>query len=258
MTRRPLTGCLFGACMALHRALGSPRLPGMRRASPRGTGLVAVAVVVGALAAGCGRFAFPRPLRAPAPAHLNQRSPSFTVTSAEGVEVSSSDFLGHALVVVAAEQGYVGDVARWLRFVEGRAGKRPEACKLLAIIGDDCRVALRLAPSLPEEVGLYVDLLGVSRMRAFCRSAELRARAGQIRKDEPGRADRMERAAKRIDAGLSRGRSGFRDAFGFVGEGPLVVVVGSDGTLLAMIDGPPDGGRREKLAAALDEAASKK
>ena len=222
-----------------------------------------VGVVAAALVSGCGGLKIPRPVRAPAPARAKERSPSFTVTSLDGAEVSADDFAGRPLVVVAAEPGFIGDVLRWLRIIKGRAGEPGEAYRLLAVVEGGRGEALSLAVLLSEadEPGagsLYVDLLGVPRMRAYCESAHLRQRADEVRKDEPGRAARMEKAADRIEAHLSMGRPGFRDAFGFVGEGPLVVVVAADGTLLCMIDGPPDGGRKVKLAAALDEVFGKR
>jgi hypothetical protein len=247
----------------------------MSEGNPRGSVAASIAASVAAAAmvmAGCGRLVLPKPLVPPEFARVNERSPSFAVVEHWGGEVSSEGCLGRALVVVAAEPDYTGGVVGWLRLVEKRAGRPGEGYGLLAVVEGDAGDAGEFARLLESECAslfapegqspgtaprarIAYDLLGVPRMRAFRRSVELKTRAEQVRRDEPRRADRMVKEAEKIDERLSdpsRGKPGFRDAFGFVGEGPFVVVVGADGTLLATIDGPPDGGRAEKLAPVLE------
>jgi hypothetical protein len=264
--------------MALQRDRPVTRLSSMSERNARRS-VVAASVAAAATAlAGCGGLQLPKPLVPPAPARVKERSPSFTVTVHNGGEVTSEAYLGRALVVVAAEPGYAGDVVGWLRLIEKRAGKPGEGYRLLAVVEGDAGDAREFAAPLRNEcaslfapqgqppgkaprAGIAYDLLGVPRMRAYGLSVEYRTRAEQIRRDEPRRADRMLEEARQIDERLSdrtKGTPGFRDAFGFVGEGPLVVVVGADGTLVAMIDGPPDGGRAEKLVPVLDGLSGRK
>ena len=237
-----------------------------------------VAAAAATILAGCGGLQLPKPLVPPVPARVKERSPSFTVMEHYGGELSSKDYLGCALVVVAAEPGYAADVVGWLRLVERRAGRPGGSYKLLAVVEGDAGNALKFAGPLENECAslfapegqppgkaprarIAYDLFGVRRMRAYRLSVEYKTRAEQIRRDEPRRADRMLKEARKIDERLSdrtKGKPGFRDAFGFVGEGPFVVVVGADGTLVALVDGPPDGGRAEKLAPLLDRLSARK
>jgi len=238
----------------------------------RRSALAASVAAAATIVAGCGGLQLPKPLIPPEPAAVKERSPAFTVTEHNGGELSSKDCLGCALVVVAAEPGYAADVVAWLRLVERRAGKPGDSYKLLAVVEGDAADALKFAGPLEAECAslfapenppsgeaprarIAYDLFGVPRMRAYRLSVEYRTRSEQIRRDEPRRADRMVEEARKIDERLSdrsKGKPGFRDAFGFVGEGPFVVVVGADGTLLALVDGPPDGGRAGKLGPVLD------
>lgn len=264
--------------MALQGGRPVTRLTSMSEGNARRSALAAAVAAAATIVAGCGGLQLPKPLVPPEPARVKERSPSFTVTEHNGGELSSKDYLGCALVVVAAEPGYAGDVVGWLRLVERRAGEPGESYKLLAVVEGDAADALKFAGTLQTEcASLFApegqppdkaprartayDLLGVSRMRKYRLSVEYRTRAEQIRKDEPRRADRMLEEARKIDEWLSdrtKGKPGFRDALGFVGEGPFVVVVGADGTLLVLVDGPPDGGRAEKLAPVLDGLSGRK
>ncbi len=248
------------------------RLPSMSERNARRSVVAASVAAAATILAGCGGLRLPKPLIPPEPAAVKERSPAFTGTEHNGGELSSKDYLGCALVVVAAEPGYAGDVVGWVRLIERRAGEPGESYKLLAVVEGDAGDALKFAglletgrgspfatenhpPGKAPPARIAYDLLGVPRMRAYRLSVEYRTRAEQIRRDEPRRADRMLEEARKIDERLSdrtKGKPGFRDALGFVGEGPFVVVVGADGTLLALVDGPPDGGRAGKLAPVLD------
>ncbi|MHC4200632.1 MAG: hypothetical protein ACYSU0_11625 [Planctomycetota bacterium] len=244
----------------------------MSERNARRSALAASVAAAAAIVAGCGRLELPKPLVPPEFARVKERSPAFTVTEHNGGELSSKDCLGRALVVVAAEPGYAADVVGWLRLIERRAGEPGKRYVLLAVVEGDAADALKFAGVLEAECAslfapedrppgnasrarIAYDLFGVPRMRAYRLSVEYRTRSEQIRRDEPRRADRMLDEAAKIDKRLSdrtKWKPGFRDAFGFVGEGPFVVVVGADGTLLALVDGPPDGGRAEKLAPVFD------
>jgi hypothetical protein len=176
-----------------------------------------------AIAAGCGQIRIPDPLTPPRLAAVGERAPGFTVESPEGLPLASRDLLGRVLVVVGCDPLYARELGPWVRFLRERYGE-PEPLRGLAPGG----------PAEGEEARAGYVFLAV----AECTSARAlphvaRAAGGEIPLscDPPG---------------------SLNDAFGLTGEGPHLVAVGADGTLLALLDGPFSEARASRLAEALD------
>ncbi len=275
-------------------ANASDRPEGTPAPTTRGRGAGWTAALAAALAvSGCGGLKLPSPLAPPDLARVNERSPGFTVTRTDAGgtylgEVSSRDFHGRALVVVAAAPRYFTDGVDWLRLVAsvaGAAGSKGEGrYDLVVVVEGNLVEAADCASLLPEGTLLCADLQGIRWMRAWREAAKWRRSAERVRAEESDRAEKMDRKAEKIEEELRTGGAegelpgtqsgsggaggklpgtqsgsdgagrklpGLREAFGFVGEGPLAALVGPDGTLVALLDGPPDGGRGKAFAAAL-------
>jgi hypothetical protein len=219
----------------------------MRRIVIRPTVAAMLAALV---AAGCGPIRFPKPTPAPELARLKERCPAFTVFSPEWIEAGPSDFAGRPFVVVGVDRRYLRDLEPWLGLLSGRG----EGLARLVVI-EDARpeMSAALAAALPGGIDVRFD--PPSKWdEIYAESFRLRRRADDARLDEPRKADKLERRADRMKAAADAREPGFRRALGLVGEGPHVAVVGADGTLLALVDGPLNDARARTVTQALDAA----
>jgi len=202
------------------------------------------------LAAGCGQLKLPKPTPAPELARLKERCPRFTVLSPEWIEAGPSDYADKPLVVVGVDHRYLRGLAPWVDFLRPRIDG---AARLFVVEGADPRMFPALAGSLPSGIDVHFDPSN-KWDRLYAESFRLRRRADDARLDSPGKADRLEAKADRAKAAADAREPGFRRALGLVGEGPHVAVVGADGTLLALVDGPLSDSRGRRVAEALDAA----
>jgi hypothetical protein len=174
-------------------------------------------------AAACVPFKPPEPATPPAPARVLDRAPPFSVFAPDGTEVASDGLVGRVLVVVAADPGFMAEMLPWIGLVRRRYGEPGGRYELVvAVEGTAPGELSRVDHRLPWEVALHADTP---------------ARGASPRPDEKLPPDR---------------RSRLKQAFGLVGEGPHVIAVGPDGTLLALLDGPAVWERTERLCLALD------
>ncbi len=212
--------------------------------------LASLAFLAAFVGAGCGQIRLPKLTPAPDLARLKERCPAFTVLSPEWIESGPSDFAGRAVAVVAADYRYRGDLGPWVDFLRGRGGD----CAIIIVIeGAGPAMHAELAPSLPSGMDVHFD--PPSKWdRVYAESFRMRRRADDARLDSPRKADDLERKARLFQAAAEAREPGFRRALGLVGEGPHVAVIGPDGTLLALVDGPRDNGRGEKVSAAIEAA----
>ncbi|MHC5058293.1 MAG: hypothetical protein ACYTKD_26860 [Planctomycetota bacterium] len=210
-----------------------------------------VAAIFAALVAGgCGPIRFPKPTPAPELARIRERCPRFTVLSPEWIEAGPSHLAGRPLVVVGVHHQYLRDLKPWIDLLCGRG----EGLAKLVIIEDaHPGMYVALAASLPGELDVHFD--PPSKWdEVYAESFRLRRRADDARLDEPRKADKFERKAERLKDAADAREPGFRRALGLVGEGPHVAVIGPDGTLLALVDGPLNKARERKVTEALDAA----
>jgi len=208
-------------------------------------------ILAALVAAGCtGQIRLPKPTPAPDLARLKERCPSFTVLSPEWIETGPSGFAGRPLVTVGVDHRYLRDLGPWIELLRGR----DEDLALLVVVeGAHPGMHAALAGALPEGTDAYFDPPDRWE-KAYAESFRLRRRADDARLDEPGKADALERKADRLRAAADAQEPGFRRALGLVGEGPHVAVIGPDGTLLALVDGPLDDSRKRKVTDAVDAA----
>lgn len=204
------------------------------------------------VATGCGQIRFPKPTPAPELARLKERCPRFTVLSPEWIEAGPSAFAGKPLVVVGVHHEYHRDLGPWMDLLRSRG----EGFATLVIVeGAGPGSYTRVAGASGGELDIHFD--PPSKWdRVYAESFRLRRRADDARLDSPGKADKLERKADAMRAAADARDPGFRRALGLVGEGPHVAVIGPDGTLLALVDGPLSEGRGRKVIAALDAARS--
>lgn len=200
------------------------------------------------VAAGCGPLKLPKPTPAPELARLKERCPAFTVLSPERIEAGPSDFSGRPLVVVGVHHEYLRDLDPWLDFLRARG----KGFATLVVIEDANPGAYEaLAGALPGGLDVHFDPQS-KWDKVYAESFRLRRWADDARLDEPRKADELERKADRMQTLADAHYPGFRRALGLVGEGPHVAVIGPDGTLHALVDGPLNDVREKKVAAALD------
>jgi hypothetical protein len=173
-------------------------------------------------AAACVPFRPPEPATPPAAARVLDRAPVFSVFAPDGTEVASDGFAGRVLVVVAADPGFMAEMLPWIELVRRSYGEPGERYDLVvAVEGTTPGELPRVDHRLPWTIALHADPPAVLPRRPDT-------------KPPPDRPSRLKRA------------------FGLVGEGPHVVAVGPDGTLLALLDGPVVWERAERLRFALD------
>ncbi len=184
---------------------------------------------------------------------MKERAPSFTVWAPDGTELKSGEFAGKTLLVVAGERGFVRDIVLWVQFIRTRYGEPDGKHALLAVI-ERAAPGVRgdLAPLLPGTPEFHVEPRDKQMERALRKLSELRRWERVLRKRGSGGAERVGRKASRLDEWINKQPPSFRRAFGLVGEGPHVIAVGPDGTLVFLIDGPLDERRGRELAAAVD------
>lgn len=202
------------------------------------------------LAAGCGPLKLPKSTPAPDLARLKERCPSFIVFSPEGMETGPSDFAGKPLVVVGVHHQYLRDLEAWMELF----GDRGEKFAVITVIEDATPgTYASVSVVLPGRYDLHFD--PPSKWdRMYAESFRLRRRADDARLDSPRKADKLERKADHMKATADAHPPGFRRALGLVGEGPHVAVIGADGTLLALVDGPRIDRRERKVTMAIDAA----
>ncbi len=136
---------------------------------------------------------------------------------------------------------------------EGAARLQSRYVLLAAVEVADFAAFLRVEPVLPQ--GTYhVAPVNARRERMHRMWVELVRHAKKLRRLGRRGAARAESRAESLGEQLRYEPLGFRGAFGFVGEGPHVVAIGPDGSLLAVIDGPLSPGRAKVLTSALDGA----
>lgn len=200
--------------------------------------------------AGCGPLKLPRSTPAPDLARLKERCPSFIVLSPEKIEVGPSDFAGKPLVVLGVHHQYLRDLGPWMELF----GDRGEKFAVIVVIEDATTgTYARVSAVLPSGTDIHFD--PPSKWdRIYAESFRLRRRAADARLDSAKKADKLESKAERMKAIADAHAPGFRRALGLVGEGPHVAVIGADGTLLALVDGPRINRRERKVTTAIDVA----
>ena len=200
------------------------------------------------VAAGCGPLKLPKPTPAPEFARLKERCPRFTIVTPEWIEAGPSDFSGKPLVVIGVHHEYLRDLRPWIRLLRARG----KGFAMLVVIEDAKPGTYEsIAGALPGELDVHFD--PPSKWdHVYAESFRLRRRADDARLDAPRKADKLERKADRMKAAADAHYPGFRRALGLVGEGPHVAVIGPDGTLHALVDGPRIDAREKKVIAALD------